>query len=54
MAHVCLSSPVKLCVFHYQALVFTFFWEGILLQLIGNNKSGKANVRGHAVIGAEN
>lgn len=46
----CLSRPRKhsLC-FPNQALVLTFFARG-LLQLIGKNKGGKANIRRHAVI----
>lgn len=39
--------------FPNQAFVFTFFARG-LLQLIGKNKGGKANIRRHGVIMAEN
>lgn len=50
----CLSRPRKhsLC-FPKQAFAFTFFARG-LLQLIGKNKGGKANIRRHGVIMAEN
>lgn len=50
----CLSRPRKhsLC-FPNQAFVLTFFERG-LLQLIGKNKGGKANIRRDAVIVAEN
>lgn len=50
----CLSRPTKLCLcFPHQTLVFLSFARR-LLQLIGKNKSGKANIRRHVVIQAEN
>ena len=49
----CLSRPMKLCVFLTRHLFLLSFARG-LLQLIGKNKSGKASIRRHAVIWAEN